>query len=124
MDFKHHPKFLSEMDDFVQRFCNGKTDSEKALQYIENLLEKHFSSTESFLFSSKHLGKAPGFEGLPVYWLHMIITDTNLSRTQMPKAYFYRIQGRLSILCLGTHVKNYDDGKLRAVAKKRLTEIS
>lgn len=74
-------------------------------------------------FPSKHLGIAQGFSGFMVYWIHMVIPNSGLSRTQLPKGYFYKQNGHISFLCLNSHIQNYKDSKLRTVANERLKEI-
>jgi hypothetical protein len=76
------------------------------------------------MFTPKHMGIAQGFGGFTVYWIHLVIPGCNLSRTQFPKAYFYKSDGHISFLCLDSHMQNYKDAKLRIVAGDRLKEIT
>ena len=120
--FKHHPQFLAELDDFIQKHASGQTTGEQTMNYLQNLLEKHFCE-HSPQFTPKHLGQAEGFEGYLVYWFHMVIPNAGLSRTQNPKSYFLKINNTISFLCLDSHLQNYKDEKLRKTAKKRLLEV-
>lgn len=120
--YQHHPQFIAELEKFISKHCSGTTDSSQTIKHIENLLNTHFCK-KSPMFTPKHLGLAPGFDGYPVYFLHMMIPNSGLSRTQQPKAYFFYNQSQLSFLCLGSHVDNYKDSKLRKVALERLTEM-
>lgn len=120
--FKHHPQFLSELNDFIQKHASGRTTSEQTMNYLQNLLDKHFCE-HSPQFTPKHLGQAEGFDGYLVYWFHMVIPNAGLSRTQNPKTYFLKNNDIISFLCLDSHLQNYKDEKLRKIAKKRLFEI-
>jgi len=114
--------FLTELEEFIRKHCSGQSSSEITLQLLENLLVKHFYYKQP-QFTPKHLGPASGFYGYAVYFFHMIIPYSGLSKTQQPKCYLYKTDETISFLCLNSHVENYDDSKLRKIAKQRLAEI-
>lgn len=122
MQFSHHPKFIQELEEFIEHHSGGNATANQTVDYIQNLMVKHFEQ-KSPMFTGKHLGKAEGFDGFLVYWVHLVIPNSGLSRTQVPKAYFYKGQENLSFLCLDSHLQNYKDAQLRKVAKTRLEEI-
>lgn len=122
MIFRHHPVFLEELQNFIERHCPGKSTTEQTLMNLQNLIESHFCKRIP-CFTNKHLGRAEDFGGYNVYWLHMVIPNSNLSRTQFPKAYFVIYNDFLSFLCLGSHLENYKDAKLHKLAVKRLEEM-
>jgi len=66
---------------------------------------------------------AQGFSGFAVYWLHMVVPNSGVSRTQVPKTYFYKTDDHISFLRLNSHIQNYKDAKLRKIARERLREI-
>ena len=117
--FVHHSTFISEIEDFISKHCSGPNNSEEAISNIQRLLIKHFYQND-LKFSGKHLGRAQGFDGFSVFWLKMVIPDCGLSRIQLPKAYFLKINDHVCFLCLDSHLQNYKDSKLRKVAKERL----
>lgn len=106
---------------FVTKHTSGAT-AEETFKNIERLLVKQFYM-KIISITPKHIGIAQGFSGFTVYWLHLIIPNSNLSRTQMPKAYFYMSDSHITFLCLDSHIQNYRDSKLRQVAQKRLEEM-
>ncbi len=120
--FLTHPNFSQELDDFLSHHGVQQTTAEEVLEHHERLFLQHFYNS-SPMFTNKHLGPAQGFSGFEVYWLHMVIPNSNLSRTQMPKSYFYKTENHISFLCLNSHLQNYKDSKLRAVATKRLSDM-
>jgi len=120
--FIHHPNFIEELGQFVGKHCSQDTSTEEAMGNIQRLLFTHFYK-KSPMFTQKHLGQAQGFSGFTVFWIHMVIPNCNLSRTQFPKAYFYKTEDHLCFLCLDSHIQNYKDSKLRSVAMQRLQEM-
>lgn len=120
--FIHHPYFLKELNEFVDKHGSQDASPEEAINNIQNLLITHFYK-KSPMFTPKHLGQAQGFNGFNVFWLHMVIPNCNLSRTQLPKAYFYKTDNHISFLCLNSHIQNYKDSKLRVIAADRLQQM-
>lgn len=120
--FVHHPRFIQELVEFIDNHCSASS-VEETISNIERLLVKHFHD-KNVSFTPKHLGMAQDFSGFTVYWLHMVIPNSDISRTQLPKAYFYKTDSHISFLCLGSHIQNYKDAKLRKIAEERLKEIA
>jgi len=120
--FVHHSSFLDELGDFVSKYGSSSTSVEETLGNIQRLLVIHFFN-RSPKFTPKHIGVAQGFSGFTVYWIHLVIPECKLSRTQFPKAYFYKTDGHISFLCLDSHMQNYKDAKLRMVASDRLKDM-
>lgn len=120
--FIHHPKFLQELGEFIGRHSDGQVTIDETVGNIERLLLIHFYKKD-LKFTAKHLGIAQGFSGFTVYWIHMVIPNSNLSRTQLPKGYFYKQNGHICFLCLDSHLQNYKDSKLKTVANERLKEM-
>jgi len=120
--FQHHPNFIEELSEFIDKHCPGRTTAEQTIGYIQNLLTKHFY-LKSPMFTPKNIGLAQGFGGYEIYWLHLYIPNSGLSKTQNPKAYFYKTELSISFLCLDSHIENYKDSKLREIAKERLFDM-
>lgn len=120
--FTHHPKFIEEIEKFINHHCSETIATEESIKNIERLLTKHFYE-KSLQFTAKHLGQAQGFSGFTVYWLHMVIPNCGLSRTQIPKMHFYKANSHISFLCLNSHLQNYKDSQLRKLAYQRLLEM-
>jgi len=120
--FAHHSSFILELQEFISKYGTSDASSDETMKNVQNLLLTHFYK-KSPMFTTKHLGQAQGFNGYTVYWLHMVIPDCNLSRTQFPKTYFYKTDGHICFLSLNSHMQNYKDSKLRSVANQRLLEM-
>lgn len=120
--FTHHPYFTKELEEFISKHCLDDASADEAIKNIQNLLIQHFYK-KNMKFTSKHLGLAQGFSGFTVYWLHLVIPNCNLSRTQLPKSYFYKTDNHICFLCLDSHIQNYKDAKLRSVGNERLKEM-
>ena len=121
--FTHHPSFIFELNEFISKHGTSDASSEEAITNIQNLLFTHFYKNLGPQFSAKHFGQAQSFSGYTVYWLHMVIPNCKLSRTQFPKVYFYKTNDHICFLCLDSHIQNYKDSKLRSIAIERLHEI-
>jgi hypothetical protein len=120
--FVHHPNFTAELEQFVIKHGSIQNTASESVNHIQNLLTQHFFGPQ-LMFTPKHLGRAEGFGAFEIYWLHLVIPGCRLSRTQFPKAYFYKNGNHISFLCLDSHLQNYKDSKLRSVANTRLQEI-
>lgn len=120
--FTPHPTFVEEIDAFIAKHGTAETSVDETLRNLEKLFTTHFYKKIP-TFTTKHLGQAQGFKGFTVFWIHMVIPNCNLSRTQFPKAYFYKTDNHISFLCLDSHLQNYKDAKLRMVAMSRLEEM-
>jgi hypothetical protein len=120
--FEHHPTFLAELESFVHKHGSISSSFQEAINNLEKLLIVHFYRN-SPMFTPKHLGRAQGFRGFTIYWVHLVIPNINLSRTQFPKSYFYKTDGHISFLCLDSHISNYNDARLRKIAEKRLQDM-
>ena len=121
--FVHHPKFVLELDEFIGKSCSSDASSDQTIKYSENLLEIHFWGSVGPQFSGKHFGQAQGFGAFSVFFLHIVIPNGSLSRTQYPKAYLFKYDDIISFLCLDSHITNYKDNKLRSMAQKRISEV-
>lgn len=119
--FVHHSSCLGELEEFVGKHGDASSSPTEALENLQRLLHKHFNVSP--MFTNKHIGRAQGFDGYEVYWLHSVFPNCNLSRTQFPKIYFLRQETHLSFLCLDSHLQNYKDAKLRQIANERLIEV-
>jgi hypothetical protein len=121
--FNHHPKFVSDLDDFIGKSCSSNASSDQTITYMENLLGIHFFGNVGPQFSGKHFGQAQGFGAFTVYFLHMAVPNGGLSRTKYPKAYLLKYDDNLCFLCLDSHITNYKDSKLRKIAEERINDI-
>ena len=121
--FVHHPSFIKELVGFIAKHGSQSASADEAIDNIEKLLLVHFYN-KSPMFTPKHLGSAQGFGGFTVFWIHLVIPNCGLSRTQLPKAYFLKTDDHISFLCLNSHLQNYKDSKLRAIASERLKEMT
>lgn len=122
LDFSHHPKFIEELESFISHSCSGNASAALTIAQHQNLLNEQFCGSFP-VYTPKHMGPAQGFGAYSVYWLHMIIPDGKLSRTQNPKCYLLKIDGVVSFLCLDSHINNYKDSELRKIAIKRLDDV-
>ena len=122
MKFIHHQTFQKEFNKFViqQMHCNV-FEVQNILEDFQRLLEAHFERV--IPISPNCFGRAISTSGYEIYWYKLIIPKCNLRKTQFPKTYLSKKNDVISFLSLGTHINNYDDSQLKAIAIKRFEEI-
>lgn len=118
----HHPKFLDEIEKFIQKHCSPNTNLEQTIDANISLIKKQVYGGELFMTPSM-FGPSQGFGAQPIYWLKIAIAESRLRKSQLPKCYLYVGEDYVSFLCCDSHTNNYKDSVLRETAKKRLEEM-
>lgn len=121
-NYFHHPKFEDELSKFVNKHGSGNVSSEKVISDVQILLNNHFYSP-IFTLPLTQCNIAFTIGASKIYFLKIKVRDCRLSKSQMPKAYFFKHNNNLSLLCLDSHITNYKDSVLRKTAQKRLKDI-
>ena len=86
------------------------------------MLKKHFNSNSGPLIGSKSLYSVNNTGDIEMWKVHCAVKG--LRKNQRPRIYFFKyFENKISFLCFGTHLNNYDDQKLRAEAINRAKEI-
>jgi len=118
IEITKHEIFLNEWKRFCRRFIEGG----KAIIELEQLLRQHFESDFGPVIGSKSLYLVPGTGDIEMWKVHCAVKG--LRKNQRPRIYFFiHSENKLSFLCFGTHLKNYDDQKIRIMAIERAKEI-
>ena len=86
------------------------------------MLKKHFNSNSGPLIGPKSLYSVNNTGDIEMWKVHCAVKG--LRKNQRPRIYFFKyFENKISFLCFGTHLNNYDDQKLRAEAINRAKEI-
>lgn len=118
----HYSSFEQELQEFINKHTDSDYTAIRAIKETENLLSVHFCRTEQF--TPKNMGLAPNTGAYKIYFLkRLVIGNTGLSKEKFPKCYFLMIDHKIGFLCLGSHVENYKDEKLRKNAIERASEL-
>lgn len=118
IEITRHECFLNEWKKFCKRFIEGN----KAIIELEKLLIKHFESDFGPVIGSKSLYFVSETGDIEMWKVHCAVRG--LRKNQRPRIYFFQhSKNKLSFLCFGTHLDNYDDQKIRAIAIFRAKEI-
>ena len=113
-----HSNFLKEWKKFCRKFIEGN----KAIIDLEQLLKKHFSSNSGPVIGPKSLYLASNTGDIEMWKVYCAVKG--LRKNQRPRIYFFKYSdNKISFLCFGTHLNNYNDQKLRLTAITRAKEI-
>ena len=113
-----HSDFLKEWKKFCRKFVEGN----KAIIDLEQLLKKHFSDNSGPVIGPKSLYLTNNTGDIEMWKVYCAVKG--LRKNQRPRIYFFKhSENKISFLCFGTHLDNYDDQKLRAEAINRAKEI-
>jgi hypothetical protein len=122
IDFYHYPSFENELQHFIDKHTSSDYLAHRTIAETENLLEVHFCQYDQF--SKKNFGLAPGVGPYKIYYLKgLVIANSGLTKNQHPKSYLLKVDHKIGFLCLGSHIENYKDEKLRKLALKRAEEL-
>ncbi|MFH1354217.1 MAG: hypothetical protein ABIH36_02920 [bacterium] len=114
--FIRHTGFEKE----VKRFTGKVRSFGEALAALERLLTVQFNPVNpQIVITPKNLHKVHVSVEYELWKVNCVATK-GLRRSQMPRIYFARRGTEVFFLCMGGHIKNYDDGKLRDLALYRV----
>lgn len=118
IEITRHSSFLKEWQKFCKKFIEGN----KAIIDLEQLLKKHFDSNSGPVIGSKSLYLVNNTGDIEMWKVHCAVKG--LRKNQRPRIYFFKhSENKISFLCFGTHLNNYNDQKLRDEAISRVKEI-
>ena len=118
IEITKHYNFSKEWNKFCRKFVEGN----KAIIDLEQLLKKHFDSGSGPIIGSKSLYLVNNTGDIEMWKVHCAVKG--LRKNQRPRIYFFKhSKNKISFLCFGTHLDNYNDQKLRAEAINRAKEI-
>ena len=122
MIYYHHPQFINELDEFLTKHTSTKYTATKIMEDVQRVMTKHFENCR--MYTNHQINLANNFKGYEVYFFkELVIPDSGLRRSQYPKCYLLKVDGKIGFLCMGTHVDNYSDNKLRKIALDRAKEL-
>ncbi|MEA1937023.1 MAG: hypothetical protein U9N04_02845 [Patescibacteria group bacterium] len=118
IEITRHSSFLKEWQKFCKKFIEGN----KAIIDLEQLLKKHFNSNFGPVIGPKSLYLTNNTGDIEMWKVHCAVKG--LRKNQRPRIYFFKhSENKISFLCFGTHLDNYNDQKLRDEAISRAKEI-
>jgi len=118
IEITRHYRFIKEW----QKFCKKFIDGDKAIVELEKLLKKHFDGNLDPVIGPKSLYSVNNTGDIEMWKVHCAVKG--LRKNQRPRIYFFKhSENKISFLCFGTHLDNYNDQELRADAINRAKEI-
>jgi hypothetical protein len=58
-----------------------------------------------------------------IWKIELVVPNSGLRPNQFPRMWFAVKGSVIALLCIATHVDNYDDGERTRLAKERITDI-
>jgi hypothetical protein len=116
MIFSSHPKFDKELGTFLKK--HHKDDG--WLFKLQNLLTSNYEKRTVNL-SQEVIPPVGAYEGYKVHKVHMVIGG--ISKNDRPRVCFAIKDSTIIFLCFGTHIDNYKNSVLVAIAIERIKEF-
>lgn len=117
--FVHHPGFDAEGARFRKKHRTFDAD----LRRLKALLGAHFGRPPRHCIGPNSLYAVQKWadDGWELWKVHCVVVG--LSSGQRPRIYFAKFSDSIALLCMDSHIEDYDDAELRARALKRLEEL-
>jgi len=112
----------SRFDKEWEKFCNKHTEGKKALEQLKRLLKKQFDDSSPDVIGPKSIWRVPHTGDINIW--KVICAIKGLKKKQSPRIYLAKHHKNIiTFLCFNSHIQNYKNGELRAIAIKRAKEI-
>ena len=120
IEFIYHDALQKEIATLERRFKNIKD----GLASFERLCQIHFDPINpKQIIAPAKLHRLTQGNNWTLYKIELIIPNSGLRPNQWPRLWF-AIQGTvIGLLCIATHVDNYNDENLKRLACARLSDI-
>ena len=120
IDFIYHPKLEREIAVLERRFHNLR----EALKSFERLCEVQFNPIKpQIVIAPAKLHRISQNNIWTLWKIELIIPKSGLRPNQFPRLWFCVRGEKIGFLCIVTHMDNYKDNDMNAIAKERLTDI-
>lgn len=120
LDFIYHAKFEKEIAALRRRFCN----IDEAIKIFQRLCDVQFnpSSPKSIIAPAK-LHRVTQNDIWSLWKIELAVPKSNLRPNQFPRLWFCVQGGKIAFLCIATHIDNFSDNIMAAIALERATDI-
>jgi len=117
LDFILHPSFEKEAAKLKRRFL-----LDKGLQSFQRLCEVQFDPTNpQQVITPAKLHRVTQNDLWSIWKIELVVPG--LRPNQFPRLWFAVKGSNIAFLCIGSHIDNYNDNKLTAIATERVTDI-
>ncbi len=120
LEFILHPNFQKETAKHKKRFSNLDGDIKK----FERLCEIQFHPiTPRPIIAPGKLHRRTENAVWQIWKVELVVTKTNLRPNQFPRVWFAVEGSKIAFLCIQTHMDNYKDNDIDAIASERVKDI-
>ncbi len=118
IDFYTHSAFEKETAKLQRRFSY----LEKGLQAFRRLCEKQFHPINPCpIIAPGKIHRVTVNEIWTIWKVELVVK--NLRPNQFPRVWFAVKGSKIALLCIGTHIDNYNDDKMNRTALDRVSDI-
>ena len=120
IDFIYHHKFEREIVKLERRFRNIK----QGLAIFQRLCEEQFhTANPRSVIAPAKLHRIKQNDIWSLWKVELVIPKSNLRPNQLPRMWFCVQGGKIGLLCISTHIDNYNDNDMNDIAIERLNDI-
>ena len=118
IEFYIHPSFKKETAKLQRRFFY----LEKGLQAFRRLCEEQFHPNNPRpVIAPGKIHRVTANETWTIWKVELVVK--NLRPNQFPRVWFAVKGSKIALLCIGTHVDNYNDDEMNHAALSRVSDI-
>lgn len=120
IDFIYHDNIQKEIAAIERRFRNIR----EGLSMFERLCEVQFNPINpKQIIAPAKLHRVFQNEVWAIWKIELVVPNSGLRPNQFPRMWFAVKGSVVALLCIASHIDNYDDGEITQLAKERVTDI-
>lgn len=120
LEFILHPNFEKEAAKHKKRFNDLTGDLKK----FERLCEIQFNPTNPrAIIAPGKLHPITKNALWQIWKIELVVTNTGLRPNQFPRVWFAVEGSKIALLCIQTHMDNYNDNDINIIASERVRDI-
>ena len=120
IEFLYHDGIQKEIAALVRRFSH----LEDGFRAFELICQVQFNPTDpKQVIGPAKLHRITQNDLWTMWKIELVVPKSNLRPNQYPRVWFAAKGAVLAFLCIGSHIDNYNDAEMDALALTRLTDI-
>lgn len=120
IEFLYHDGIQKEIATFERRFGNVRN----GLKSFELLCEVQFHPTEpKQIIAPAKLHRLTQNSIWTMWKIELVVPKSNLRPNQYPRVWFVVKGAIIVLLCMATHIDNYNEQEMDRLARSRLTDL-
>ena len=120
IEFFYHDSLKKEISSFEGRFPTIRD----ALEIFERLCNKQFNPIEpQQVIAPAKLHRITQNDVWTLWKIELVVPNAGLRPNQYPRMWFVVRGASIGLLCMATHIDNYDDKKMDGIVLSRVTDL-